>query len=54
LKVTEAAKFLAKAFNKQGPIPKNAEIDAYHIAIATILYRNLWRGFQIRSADSCF
>jgi len=36
LKVTEAAKFLAKAFNKQGPIPKNAEIDAYHIAIAAI------------------
>lgn len=36
LKVTEPVKILAKALIREGPIPKNAEIDAYHIAVATV------------------
>lgn len=36
LKVTESVKNLAMALIDQGSIPKKAEIDAYHIAVATI------------------
>ena len=36
LEVTEEVKELAKALILDGPIPKQAEIDAYHIAIATV------------------
>lgn len=36
LEVTEEVKLLAKALIAEGPIPKNAEIDAYHIAVATV------------------
>lgn len=36
LKVTESVKILATALIREGPIPKNAEIDAYHIAVATV------------------
>lgn len=36
LEVTEKVKTLAKALIAEGPIPENAEIDAYHIAVATV------------------
>ena len=36
LKVTEETKILAKALIKEGPIPEGSEIDAYHIAVATV------------------
>lgn len=36
LDVTEEAKKLAKALIAEGPIPERAEIDAYHIAVATV------------------
>ena len=35
LDVTEEVKHLAKALITEGPIPYGAEIDAYHIAVAT-------------------
>ena len=34
LEITEAVRRLGKALVTQGPIPKGAEIDAYHIAVA--------------------
>jgi hypothetical protein len=34
LEITEAVRQLGKALVTQGPIPKGAEIDAYHIAVA--------------------
>ena len=36
LEVTEEVKKLARALILEGPIPKQAEIDAFHIAIATV------------------
>ena len=36
LDVTEEAKILAKAFVEEGPIPEQAEVDAYHIAVAAV------------------
>ncbi len=36
LDVTEEVKKLAKALIAEGPIPEGAEIDAYHIAVATV------------------
>ena len=36
LKVTEEARILAKALISEGPIPAASEIDAYHIAVATV------------------
>jgi hypothetical protein len=36
LSVTEAVRTLAKALVSEGPIPPNAEIDAYHIAVAAV------------------
>ena len=36
LDVTKEVKILAKALIEEGPIPDKAEIDAYHIAVATV------------------
>ena len=36
LEVTEKAKMLAKALIEEGPLPEKSEIDAYHIAVATV------------------
>lgn len=36
LQITEAVKALAKVFISEGPIPEKAEIDAFHIAVATV------------------
>jgi len=36
LDVTEEVQRLAKALIDEGPIPERAEIDAYHIAVATV------------------
>lgn len=36
LEVSENAESLAKALCIEGPVPQNAEIDAYHIAVATV------------------
>ncbi|MFV1984981.1 MAG: type II toxin-antitoxin system VapC family toxin [Thiohalomonadales bacterium] len=36
LDVTDEVRNLAKALISEGPIPKQAEIDAYHIAVATV------------------
>lgn len=36
LEVTEKARDLARALIDEGPIPENAELDAYHIAVATV------------------
>lgn len=36
LSVTEPVRTLANALVKEGPIPSSAEVDAYHIAIATV------------------
>lgn len=36
LEVTEEARRLGDALMTEGPIPESAEIDAYHIAIATV------------------
>ena len=36
LDVTEPARDLAKALITEGPIPPGSEIDAYHIAVATV------------------
>jgi hypothetical protein len=36
LSVTEDARTLAKALVSKGPIPTNAEIDAFHIAVAAV------------------
>ena len=36
LDVTEEVKELAKILIVEGPIPEQAEIDAYHIAVATV------------------
>jgi predicted nucleic acid-binding protein len=36
LDITEEAQILAKALIAEGPLPKRAEIDAYHIAVATV------------------
>jgi hypothetical protein len=36
LSVAEAARTLAKALVSEGPIPPNAEIDAFHIAVAAV------------------
>lgn len=36
LSVTAAAKLLAKALMREGPIPEQAEVDAYHISVATV------------------
>jgi hypothetical protein len=36
LKVTEAARDLAKALILEGPIPERSEVDAFHIAVATV------------------
>ena len=36
LDVNEEVKRLAKALILEGPIPKQSEIDAYHIAVATV------------------
>ena len=36
LTVTEEARVLAKALISEGPIPDGSEIDAYHIAVATV------------------
>ena len=36
LDVSEEVKILAKALIDEGPIPEKAEIDAYHIAVATV------------------
>ncbi|MCK5197068.1 MAG: type II toxin-antitoxin system VapC family toxin [Spirochaetales bacterium] len=36
LRINEEVKELAKLLITEGPIPKQAEIDAYHIAIATV------------------
>jgi len=36
LEITEEAKILAKALIEEGPLPEKAEIDAYHIAVATV------------------
>jgi len=36
LDVTEEAKILARLLIEEGPIPENAEIDAYHISVATV------------------
>jgi hypothetical protein len=36
LAVTEKVRVLAKALISEGPIPSGSEIDAYHIAVATV------------------
>ena len=36
LEVHDEARTLAKALIIEGPLPKKAEIDAYHIAVATV------------------
>jgi len=36
LAITESVRLLAAALISEGPIPPNAEIDAYHIAVATV------------------
>ncbi len=36
LDITEEAKTLAKSLIEEGPLPEKAEIDAYHIAVATV------------------
>lgn len=36
LKVTEEVRSLARALIAEGPIPEGSEIDAYHIAVATV------------------
>lgn len=36
LEVTEEVKILAKALIEEGPLPEKSEIDAYHIAVATV------------------
>jgi len=36
LEITEEAKILANSLIKEGPLPEKAEIDAYHIAVATV------------------
>ena len=36
LKITEAVRVLAKKLVFEGPIPDKAEMDAYHIAVATV------------------
>jgi hypothetical protein len=36
LSVTDAVRTLAKALVLEGPIPLNAEIDAFHIAVAAV------------------
>jgi len=36
LEVTDDSRKLAKALIAEGPIPEKAEIDAYHIAVATV------------------
>lgn len=36
LEVSENAESLAKVLCLEGPVPQNAEIDAYHIAVATV------------------
>jgi hypothetical protein len=36
LETTVAARTLAAALISEGPIPQNAEVDAYHIAVATV------------------
>lgn len=51
--VTEAVRTLAKALISDGPIPANAEIDAYHIAVATangIEYLLTWNCTHIANA----
>ena len=36
LSVNESVRVLAKALISNGPIPANAEVDAYHIAVAAV------------------
>jgi hypothetical protein len=36
LEITETVRLLARALVAEGPIPKGSEIDAYHIAVATV------------------
>ena len=36
LRVTEATRNLAEALIKDGSLPANAEIDAFHVAVATV------------------
>ena len=36
LNISEEVKDLAKALIAEGPIPERAEVDAYHIAVATV------------------
>lgn len=36
LEITEAVRQLGKALIEEGPIPKEAPIDAYHIAVAAV------------------
>lgn len=36
LEITDEVRELAKALIVEGPIPEQAEIDAYHIAVATV------------------
>ena len=42
ISVTEEANLLASALITEGPIPEKAEVDAYHIAVATILNHQLF------------
>jgi hypothetical protein len=53
LSVGEEARRLAKALMTEGPIPPNAEIDAYHIAVAAtngIEYLLTWNCTHIANA----
>lgn len=53
LLVNEAVRTLAKALISDGPIPVNAEIDAYHIAVAAangIEYLLTWNCTHIANA----
>ena len=36
LKITEEVRMLGRVLISEGPIPARAEIDAYHIAVATV------------------
>jgi predicted nucleic acid-binding protein len=53
LQVSEPARILAKALIKEGPLPPKAEIDAFHIAVATangINYLLTWNCTHIANA----
>lgn len=53
LDVTEDAEYLAEELVKQIPLPQNAEVDALHIAIATINgidYLRTWNCAHIANA----